>query len=147
MTETPAAVLFDWLPREPPLEPRAVVAEEEAAHRLAARLLERPDESLGSLQGVSGPGLLILLGPADDLPWVDGASYLGRDDSAPSLLLPTALRPSLPVALLERAVRRQFADAAPPVALLPGTARVVSVAPARAVDRKSLLAWREAQAR
>src|SRR5690349_16891045 len=107
----------EWRPRMYPLEPAAVVAQGEADRRLAARLLSLNDEGLSRLQGVSGTGLLLILGAADELPWVDGAIYLGRDPAAPALLLPTNLEPNLPVSLLQRAFQMRDPDLLPPLAI------------------------------
>jgi hypothetical protein len=142
MQETPTIVL-KWLPRERPLTPCAVVAQGEAALRLARRLLAYDEADLGLLQGVAERGTLIVRGEMALLPWVEGVIYLGQDAEAPALLLPTALRPDFPVALLERALRAQFATVAPPIAVLPGTRQVISLAEARTVARASVQTWLE----
>lgn len=98
---------------------------------------------MGQLQGVAERGTLLVRGDAEILPWAEGVVYLGQDAEAPALLLPTALRPDFPAALLERAVRAQFSTVAPPVAVLPGTQQVISVAGARTVARASVQAWLE----
>lgn len=131
-----------WLPRPEPLAPAAAMATGAAVRRLAARLLWREDGALARLRGVAGPDLLLLLGPAEELPWIDGVSYLGVDPAAPALLLPTTLAPSVPPALLERALLRG-PGREPPLALLvhPGrplqpfrvasAARALPIAPSR----------------
>jgi hypothetical protein len=126
-----------------PLVARAVVGAGEASKRLGRRLAELGEDSLHALAAVAGDGLLVVLGDQDALPWVDGVVYLGRDESAPSLLLPTALAPTVPSALLEIAVRRIVARAAP-VAMLPSLARLVPCGAARSIDRALLKAWVEA---
>ena len=119
------------------------MAQGEAAHHLAQRLLEYGEAELEQLQGVAERGTLLVRGEADVLPWVEGVVYLGQDTEAPALLLPTALRPDFPAALLERAMQAQFPTAAPPLAVLPGTLEVISMAEARTVTRASLQAWLE----
>ena len=94
--------------------------------RLARRCLAR---GVQGLAGVAGEGVLILLGT--DLPWADGAVYLGRDPRAPGLLLPTLLSPDVPLDLLERAVARRMLL---PVAWLPAPTALVSLASAGPVD-------------
>ena len=116
-----------WSDREPPLIACAVAAWANVAQRLAHRLLELDDVALGRLAGVSGKNTLVLLGDEADLPWVDGVLYLGRDPDAPSLLLPTRMQPAVPSAdVLERAVKNNFANIPPPIAVLPETRTVIS---------------------
>jgi hypothetical protein len=143
MPNSTTPTTLNWLPRERPLTPCAVVAQGEAAQRLARRLLEYPDAELAQLQGVAERGTLVIRGEMAVLPWAEGVLYLGQDAEAPALLLPTALRPDFPAALLERAVRTQFPAVAPPVAVLPGTQQVVSLAAARTVARANVQAWLE----
>src|SRR2546421_12248969 len=97
------SIRVTWRSRQSPLTPVAVAAQGEAARLLAGRLLARDDADLARLQGVAGPGLLVISGEEGALPWVDGAIYLGRDTEASALLLPTTLEPSVPLPLLERA--------------------------------------------
>src|SRR5262249_18847627 len=78
---------LSWGPRAVPLAPCAVYAEGEAARALVRRLLARTDEELARLRGVAAASLVLILG--EDLPWVDGARYLGADPLALALLLPT----------------------------------------------------------
>lgn len=89
-----------WVPRRDPLRPVAVVAEGVAAVALEARVAG------AGWRGVRGEGVLLLSGPAESLPWVDGCVYLGRDVEAPGLLLPTQLTPDVPLELFARALRR-----------------------------------------
>lgn len=130
---------LSWRAREAPLPPVAVAATGEAGRALARRALESGPEALGKLQGVSAEGVLLLLGAEGDLPWADGVNYLGVDPLAPSLLLPCHSAPNVPAALLERAVTARCAGA--PVAVLPGTASLVSAADARPVTAQRLEAW------
>jgi len=132
-----------WQPRRMPLAPTAMVVADDAARWLAERLLARDDEGLAQFSGVAGQQLLIILGPESALPWVDGALYLGSDASAPNLLLPTTLEPSIPVPLLERALRRQAPHLTPPLAVLPATRQLVSLAAACTVARETLTRWWE----
>ncbi|HJU53638.1 MAG TPA: hypothetical protein VJ715_03665 [Pyrinomonadaceae bacterium] len=130
-----------WRPRPVPLAPVGLAAHGPAAtNRLARRLLGEPDEVLSSFRGVSGPQLLLLLGGEESLPWVDAVTYLGRDERAPSLLLPTTLEPSVPLPLLERALAGRFKELFP-CALLVNPGLIVPLAQARAVARQSLVEW------
>jgi hypothetical protein len=132
---------IDWQPRPVPLTPVAVVAEGDAARALARRLLAFEPDSLAQWQGAFYRDNLILLGEETTLPWVDGARYLGRDPEAPSLLLPTNLQPSVPVSLLERALRQQAKGIPPPLIVLPHHKAILSVSAARAIARDTLLRW------
>src|SRR5215470_16947292 len=98
-----ASIEVTWRARLFPLAPIGAAARGNAARALARRLLARDDEALGLLKGVAGSGVIIVLGEEESLPWVDGVSYLGRDERAPSLVLPTVLEPSVPPELFERA--------------------------------------------
>jgi hypothetical protein len=129
-----------WAPRAEPLVARAVAATGDAAIALGHRLAAQGDAALARLTAVAGDRVLVTLGSAGDLPWCDGVVYLGSEPSAPALLMPTALAPSLPAALLERAVRARLA-AAGPIAVLPAPLRLVACGAARAIDRGRLAAW------
>jgi len=130
-----------WRPRRVPLAPVAVAAEGESAERLLARLRERTDEELRRLRGVRAPAVpaILLVGEDGDLPWADGVVYLGKDDLAPALLVPTALEPELPLALFEQAILSRFADLATPVAVIPGERlRLLATGRARPLSRARL---------
>ncbi len=131
-------------PRAAPLVPVAVAACGAAAFALAARLAERDDAALARLSGVGGEGLLVVIGEAADLPWVDGVVYLGRDPGAPALLLPTALEPDVPAPLFERAILAHASGAPPPVAVIVGPAGagplLAGTGGARPIRRGELLA-------
>ena len=137
----PALLPLRWQTREPPLAPIAAAATGPAARALAQRLLAMPDDRLSTLTGVAGPELLLVLGPEESLPWVDGAQYLGRDPDAPGLLLPTALRPAVPLPLVERAAMFRRRNAPMPMALVLDPPLLVPLEDARPVDRTALLQW------
>lgn len=133
-----------WRPRVRPLAPAGAVARGRAARLLGERLLTRSDEDLARLQGVAGEDLLIVLGPAADLPWADGAVYVGRDPEAPSLLLPTTREPSVPLPLLEQALiarARRVPGVAPPLVVFPDPPLLASTLEARPVTRVMLMIW------
>jgi hypothetical protein len=136
-----AGLAIGWRPRARPLDPRAVVARGAAAKALVEKLLARDDAALAKLSGVTsaasaaGDGLILVLGESAELPWVDGVSYLGRDPAAPSLLLPTASEPDVPVELLERAIVARFAGVAAPIAVLPEAGAIIGVGGARPIVR------------
>jgi hypothetical protein len=139
MSETPQ-IQTRWRAREWPLAPIAVAAHGEVAIAFAHRLLALEDESLATLKGVAGEGLLILLGDEESLIWVDGVTYLGRDEAAPALLVPTTLEPDVPMALLERALVKRLNEAAP-IAVLLDPPIIASVSLARPISRETLVGW------
>lgn len=128
-----------WRPRALPLEPVAVAGVGPVALALGQRASRAEDAVLASWTGVAGPEVLVLLGTSESLPWVDGAVYLGRDPLAPALLLPCALEPDVAPSLLERALLAGQGDG--PLAVLPASGMLVSVAAARSVARASLVEW------
>jgi len=144
MPET-SQIQTKWRARATALAPIAVAARNDVAIAFAHRLLTLNDESLARLKGVAGQGILIALGDEELLLWVDGVIYLGRDDAAPSLLLPTTLEPNVPVALFERALLKRLSQSAP-IAVLPALPPIVtSVSPARPISRETLTAWLKAE--
>ncbi|NVJ16396.1 hypothetical protein [Myxococcus sp. AM010] len=139
--EDAARLPVRWRARAAPLEPLAVVGEGLVAVALARRVLAEDDARLATWEGVAGPGLLVLLGASASLPWVDGAVYLGRDDAAPSLLLPCALAPAVAAPLLERALVAHARGGGAKWAVLPASMCLVSMEAARPVSRVTLQAW------
>jgi MoxR-vWA-beta-propeller ternary system protein len=134
---------LELVPRETPLAPVAALATGAAARRLARRLLAATDEHLARLEGVAGPGLLVVTGAEADLPWVDGVRYLGRDPDAPGLLLPTAARPVIPATLLARTLLAGAPTGGAPYAVRLAPLALVPLGGARPVVRGRLAAWLE----
>jgi len=130
------SLTLTWSARELPLAPRGLCARGAAAERLVRRLLAGDDATLARLEGVAGATVVCLRGAAEDLPWIDGAEYLGGDPAAPGLLLPTTRAPNLPADLLLRALA---ARTSPPLVLVPGL--VVPMGAARALERDPLATW------
>lgn len=91
---------------------------------------------------MGAPGLLVILGEEKRLPWVDGVVYLGHDPQSPSLLLPTNLEPSVPAALLQRALEVVHKQRGPAALLLDPPA-IVPLSAARTIARASLIKWLE----
>ncbi len=117
-----------------------MVASGAAAKALGRRLIELDDAALRSLAAVAGDDSIVVLGEAAALPWADGVVYLGRDETAPDLLLPTALSPTVPAAVLEAAIRKLVPKVAP-IAVLPSPARLIPCGAARSMDRALLVTW------
>lgn len=135
---------IEWIARETPLAIEGAIATGDAAARFATRLLALDDDGLARLRGVASSDLIAILGAPDDLPWIDGIVYLGRDEGAPQLYLPTTRATTLPPALVARAIARRDPNLPPPFALLDAPRLIVSLAAAGTIDRKRLEAWRPA---
>jgi hypothetical protein len=131
-----------WQARSDALAPSVAVGCNDAAARLCAALLARSDESLEKLHGVAGRALVAVVGDANDLPWVDGVLYAGRDPNAHALRIPTHRRPNVPLALVERAILAAHPTVAPPILVLSDPTRLVSLAEARPLDRSRIERWR-----
>jgi len=127
-----------WSRREPPLRAAAVAATGDVLSSLQAATIacltagaghaaDPAGRSTGApgqeLRAVAGDGWLVVLG--DDLPWADGAIYLGWDSG---ILVPTTSAPAPPAAILRAAL-----PAADLVVLLPDRV-LVSPTPVRPAD-------------
>jgi hypothetical protein len=84
-----AALRLRWSRREPPLHPAAVAASGQQADQLRIAVRARL-EAGADLRATADANWLVTIGEAADLPWVDGAIYLGWDAG---LLVPTTLLP------------------------------------------------------
>lgn len=129
-----------WHFRGEPRVPVAVVASGETAKELARKLLASDHTKWTSLRGVATSDAIVLLGEAESLPWVDGVSYLGSDDRAPHLLLPTNREPNVPADLLQQALVEQ-SPFPPPLAIIETRNTVVSLSQARELSRDALRSW------
>ncbi|MFD9597401.1 hypothetical protein ACFWA9_32255 [Kitasatospora sp. NPDC059973] len=118
----PTLVALRWERREPPLPAAAVLALGDAVAALAGAARERLAGG-ARLGVVAGDGALLVLGAEADLPWADGARYLGLDAG---VLVPTTARPRPAAALWRRAVG---AEGDRLCVLLPGHALVADPPP------------------
>lgn len=131
----------DIVPRVVPLAPRAVLARGPAALALGRKLRARlGEEAVRGLCSVD-PTVLLLLGPPEALPWVDGATWFGLDAAAPQVYLPTSQRPLGPADLVERGLQRLHEG---PVLYDLATHQLYPLAEARTVSLERLTAWLEA---
>jgi hypothetical protein len=97
-----------WIDRERVLSPLAACARGEQTLALANKLYSWTADRLAKLSGVATADALVVLAKLeDDLPWIDGIKYLGKDPLAPQLLLPTASRPDVHASLFERAITQK----------------------------------------
>jgi hypothetical protein len=103
-----AGARIGWRTRHEPLHPGAVLGDGLVAARLAAALAERVEHG-ADVEVHAGDGLVLAIGDAADLPWVDGAVWLGAEAG---LLVPTTLEPTPEPHLVGRAVAKSVgADA------------------------------------
>jgi MoxR-vWA-beta-propeller ternary system domain bpX5 len=117
------------------LQPSALIAFGDSAIRLRKKLLSFDDEKLSNLQGVFADNLLFVAGETDNLPWIDGGIYLGKDVNAPSIFLPTNLRPTIPIDLFEKALLSKFA-AQKPFAVIEN--QIIPIGKMRPISRRIL---------
>jgi hypothetical protein len=132
------SVAVTFGPRVVPLAPMGVVARGSAAAALArslrargldaddtASLAARAARLTVARSSVAGGGAedpadetLCVLGPRAELPWADGAVYVGREPGTTHLYLPIHRKPSVPAFLLERKLLAE--GRAPPIIFLDG---------------------------
>jgi hypothetical protein len=129
---------IEWRNRSDALEPSATIAFEDAAISLAEKLLTLDDENLRGLQAVGAKKMILLVGDKDNLPWANGAVYLGRDSQIPACLLPTTIEPKLPPDLFGRIIETSFKRFAP-FAVLPG--KIIPFGRAKNLSRAVLEMW------
>ncbi len=98
-----AAFTLRWSPREPPLAPVAVAGSGPVALSLAAGARDRV-EAGARLRAAATAGWIVVLADVADLPWADGAVYLGWDDG---LLVPTTRVPWPPAGIVRGALAGQ----------------------------------------
>jgi hypothetical protein len=132
--------------RVTPLPPEAALAFGHVALAFGRRLLELSDKQLSRLRGVASADALLVLGAGADLPWCDGLAYFGREPDEPSVLVPCASGPVLPVTLLARALERRLDEQGlrRPFLISLDPPLVLAVGSARGLERAALLAWLEA---
>lgn len=131
-----------WIDRPRVLAPIAACAHGPAAEALAAKLSTWPADRLAKLSGVAAKTpewtIVVLARNEDQLPWVDGIRYLGKDPLAPKLLLPTAEQPDVPLGLFERAITEKAGIAGPLAVLAPPLASIISLHSALPLSVKKL---------
>ncbi len=125
-----------WERREPPLPIVGMIGQGAVARSLARTIVCRDEKDTAPLRASVGDDWLMVLGPDESLPWVDGITYLGWEAN---LLLPTVLQPSPSSFLLARAIDIHMrTDELPVVAVLPG--RIFLSEAATRSARRQLLA-------
>lgn len=115
---------FTWQPRVTPLIASAVFIPTDKIQTALQRLMQLDAEHLATLEGVICELGMVILGEQNALPWVDGCVYLAMDKQAPHLYISTLFEPSLPLALLDKAVYKKWGQV---VALLPEMTTLISL--------------------
>jgi hypothetical protein len=132
--------VMEWQPRDAALTPAGLVAPAALVPALLALLRRRETTSLAALSVVATRDLLVLLGTADALPWLDGARYCAPDPQAGNLWTPTHLMPSLPADLVQNNLIERAASS--PVLLWYAPEQLLPLAGAQPLT-PSLLDWLE----
>ena len=101
-----------WRERTDHPEPAGLVAARPSIGALLRELRRRDPDSLRDLTVSTTRELLVLLGPAAQLPWVDGVRYCAPVAGIPGLWLPTRVAPEAPPELLHAALQRRTGHAA-----------------------------------
>jgi hypothetical protein len=102
-------------PRAVPLAAHAMIARGDAALALARKLRE---SAPAGLRGVTWADAIALFADTpEQLPWIDRASWLGREPLAPSLFVPTQLELVPHPQLVRAALARKLGVDRFPVAL------------------------------
>jgi hypothetical protein len=127
---------MQWQARNPALEPAGAVAHGQAAQALLRQLQLRPADERSGLRFVATADMLVLLGDAARLPWVDGIRYCAAAPEAPMLWLPTMQQPASPVDLLQHRLLHEAHRG--PVLLWPDPACYVPLDAAAPVDDEAL---------
>lgn len=115
-----------WQDEAEPPAPQGVVGTGPVARRLLETAAEHGPAERARLSAMAHDGLLVLVGPAEQLPWVDGVQFVAPRAEAATLWLPTTSRPTVPLDLLAEAIARLHR--ASPLLMLPEPAQLVSLA-------------------
>jgi len=123
-------IALQWHRREPPLQSAAVAAQGTAAKHLCAGAVPRLRAGT-RLRAVADEHWVVIVGDAHELPWADGAVYLGWEAGT---LVPTTVMPFPPTDIVTRSVGHAVGEL---VVLLPGTV-LVSTMPVQPADPELL---------
>jgi hypothetical protein len=99
--------MLAWQERSESLAPAGLVAAGATARTLLQALARRDAAGQHGLSLVATRDMLVLLGDANKLPWLDGARYCAPDPAVPALWLPTHRMPTLPPDLVQAALQRR----------------------------------------
>lgn len=100
--------VLEWIANEHAPVPAGLIAVTGVARQLLHKLQMLAAEDLSSLSVVASRDLLVVLGPPDILPWLDGVQYCAPHPQARDLWLPTHTCTSLSVDLVQAALARRL---------------------------------------
>ncbi len=121
---------LSWGRRATPLPAAAVAARSDDVPRLLAALTGRISSADADLRLMVGAAGGVVLGPESQLPWFDGAHYLGWEAG---VLVATHRIPHPPIDLLVPSLRAVLPDSCDLIAVLPWGVLAARM-PARPVD-------------
>lgn len=104
--------MLAWRERTDRPAPAGLVAAGPPMRALLAELRRRDANAVRDLLLSATRDLLVLLGPAERLPWIDGVRYCAPAPGVPGLWLPTRTAPDMPAELLHAALQRRTQHAA-----------------------------------
>lgn len=130
---------ISWATRsDSPLKPEIVVASGKLACHLLTKCLDFNEQRLAHIEGLSCADL-VLLKSDEDLPWIKGVSFLGRDALAPNIYIPTHLTANVPLPLLEKALLKKTGVG--PIAVLPVFHQLLPLDKLLNLDRQTINVW------
>ena len=100
--------VLEWIANEHAPVPAGLIAVTGVARQLLHKLQMLAAEDLSSLSVVASRDLLVVLGPPDILPWLDGVQYCAPHPQARDLWLPTHTSTSLSADLVQAALARRL---------------------------------------
>jgi hypothetical protein len=104
--------MLAWRERTDAPTPAGLVAAGAPARALVGALARRDAADCAGLSVVATRDVLVVLGPAERLPWVDGVRYCAPAPDVSGLWLPTRLMPDLPPDLVHAALRHRVGSVA-----------------------------------
>jgi MoxR-vWA-beta-propeller ternary system domain bpX5 len=131
-----SGITIRWMRREPPLPIAGMIAQDVVAGRVAESILSRSEAATDSLRVSLNQRWILVLGPENALPWVDGVTYLGWEAS---LLLPTLWSTTPPSFLMARGLQARLRTYEKPIVAVVPECVLISEAATRAPNRPDLL--------
>ncbi|MDP1978493.1 hypothetical protein [Undibacterium sp.] len=130
--------VLEWVANEQAPAPAGLIAVAGVARQLLHKLQTLPANELSHLSVVASRDMLVVLGPPDILPWLDGVQYCAPHPQARDLWLPTHTGPSLSADLVQAALARRLG--AHPILLLNQPEQIIPLADAVYLSA-DLLLW------
>ncbi|BBB69905.1 hypothetical protein UNDYM_5652 [Undibacterium sp. YM2] len=100
--------VLEWRANEHAPSPAGLIASAGIARQLLHKLQTLAADELSHLSVVASRDLLILMGPPELLPWLNGMQYCAPHPQARDLWLPTHTGPALSCDLVQAALARRL---------------------------------------